>query len=211
MFEEFELELPAATQLLITLSDGVVWFSSGPGMWVAFGGFFVLVAIIVAASLGIGTAWTQRFAATIPLVGPMWQWSGAAAFSRLLAMMLEQEIQLGKAIEMAADGVNDPDVRQTAAVLARNVENGRALSDALWQDGRLPTTMAPFVKWGEKSGELSDGLRAISEILLLRVSMRASLMRAVSPPVVFLFVGMIIGFVIIALFMPLVSLIQGLT
>ena len=35
-----------------------------------------------AASLGIGTAWTQRFAISLPIVGPMWHWSGAAAFNR---------------------------------------------------------------------------------------------------------------------------------
>jgi type II secretory pathway component PulF len=210
MFQEFELELPAPTQLLIEISDGLAWLGSTTGMWCALSGLAVLVAVIVAASTGIGTAWTQRFANTIPLLGPMWQWGGAAAFSRLLAMMLEQEIPLAQALVMAADGVSDPDIRQTAADLAREVENGGKLSEALWRDGRLPMTMAPFVKWGEQSGDMANGLRAISEILLTRVSMRAALMRTVSPPVVFIFVGLMVGFVVVALYMPLVSLISGL-
>lgn len=211
MFEEFELDLPQATLFLIEMSDAFAWVVAGPGKWILFGCLFLLSLIVVTASLGLGTAWTQRFAATIPLVGPMWQWSGAAAFSRLLAMLLEQDIPLDKAIAMAADGVSDPDVRETAKLLAQDVENGRALSDAIWQDGRLPTSMAPFVKWGEKTGDLADGLRTMSDILLLRVSMRAALMRVVSPPVVFLFVGLVVGFVVISLFMPMVSLIQGLS
>lgn len=211
MFEEFDLELPAATQMLIGLSDAVIWMGEGPGKWLMLACFFSFVIIVVAATFGIGTAWTQRFAATMPLVGPMWYWSGAAAFSRLLAMMIEQEVPLDEALTLSADGVSDPNVRQAALLLARRVENGASLADAMQADDRLPATMIPFVKWGEKAGDLPDGLRTISDILLTRVHMRAAMLRTISPPVVFLLVGLIIGFVVISLFMPMVSLIQGLS
>ena len=72
-------------------------------------------------------------------------------------------------------------------------------------------TLLPFVRWGEETGQLADGLRTASEMFVLRLQMRAFLLRSISPPVVFIFVGMLVGFCVIALFMPLVSLIRGLT
>ena len=211
MFEEFELDLPYSTQLLIGLSDTVVWMGVGPGKWLLFTCMFMLVVVVVAASLGIGTAWTQRFAASIPILGPMWHWSGAAAFTRLLAMLLEQEVPLSEAIVLAGEGAYDPDIRAAALLVAREVEGGSSFSAALDGNASFPATMVPFVRWGETAGDLADGLRTISDILLERVYMRAALLRTVSPPVVFLFVGLMVGFVTVGLFMPLVSLIQGLT
>ncbi|MDA1055301.1 MAG: type II secretion system F family protein [Planctomycetota bacterium] len=85
MFEEFGLELPAITRAVIGFSDAILWFGDGPGLWIVATLATVLVVLIALASFGVGTPATHRFTTTMPLVGPIWQWSGTAAFSRLLA------------------------------------------------------------------------------------------------------------------------------
>jgi len=211
MFEEFELELPAITRAVIAVSDAVLWFGEGPGLWAAaiFGSALIVLAAL--ATLGIGTPGTHRFTTTMPLVGPIWLWSGTAAFSRLLATMLEYDIPLPEALRLARDGVGDPEVRDCAAVFARGVESGHSLSDLIAESKRLPASITPFVRWGERTGKLPEALRAITDMLLLRVQMRTLLLRSIAPPVVFILVGIFVGFMIISLFMPLVSLIQGLS
>lgn len=211
MFKEFELELPAATIAVIRVSDGIQWFGHGPGLWITatVGTLFVVMTIL--ASLGIGTPMTHRFTTTMPLIGPIWHWSGTAAFARLLATMLEYDIPLPDALLLARDGVRDPEVRAVAALCARGVENGRSLSELLAESNRLPASITPFVRWGERTGKLPEALRAITDMLLLRVQMRTLLLRSIAPPVVFILVGLMVGFIIIALFMPMVSLIQGLS
>lgn len=211
MFDEFELELPAATRAVVAISDAVQWFAVGPGLWISLTMGTLFVTLIVLASFGIGTATTHRFTTTMPLVGPIWQWSGTAAFSRLLATMLEYGIPLPDALLLTRDGVRDPEVREVAGLFARGVENGRSLSDLLVELNRLPTSITPFVRWGERTGKLPEALRAITDMLLLRVQMRTVLLRSIAPPVVFILVGIMVGFIIIALFMPLISLIQGLS
>jgi type IV pilus assembly protein PilC len=71
--------------------------------------------------------------------------------------------------------------------------------------------MVPLIRWGETTGELPEALRISCEMFLQRVRTRSLLLRSVSPPLVFILVGLAIGFMVIALFMPLVSLIQGLS
>jgi general secretion pathway protein F len=211
MFREFDLDLPVMTELVLRLSDAMVWATEGFGKWVVLTMLIALVTLIIFASLGVGTSWSQRLAASMPLVGPIWQWSGAAGFSRLLATMIEHGIPLPEAVRLAGDGVRDPEIQATSLMLADGIENGRSLSDLLVETNRLPMTLVPFVRWGEKTGKLSDGLRTASELFLLRLSMRAVLLRSIAPPVVFIFVGMMVGFFVISLFMPMVDLIQGLS
>lgn len=210
MFIEFELELPAATKAIIEVSDSLIWLGAGPGFWIvaAFGSMlFVTMAL---ASLGIGTPLTNRFTTTMPLVGPIWQWSGAASFSRLLATLLEYDIPLPEALLLTRDGVRDPDIRDIAKLFARGVENGQSLSELMLQFNRLPASIRPFVAWGERTGKLPDALHSVADMLLTRIQMRTVLLRSVAPPLVFILVGLLVGFMVIALFMPLVSLIQGL-
>ncbi|MEX0820422.1 MAG: type II secretion system F family protein [Pirellulaceae bacterium] len=211
MFEEFELELPIATRAIINVSDALLWLGESPGFWivVTLGAAFV-VAMILAAG-GIGTPITHRFTTTIPLVGPIFQWSGTAAFSRLLATLLEYDIPLPDALLLTRDGVRDPDVREVATSFSQGVANGRTLSDLLIESNRLPASITPFVRWGERTGKLPEALRAVTDMLQLRIQMRTLLLRSIAPPVVFIFVGLVIGFMVIALFMPLANLIQGLS
>lgn len=211
MFEEFGLELPGITRAVIGLSDGVLWFSHGPGLWIAVALGIVLVVAITAASVGIGTPATHRFTTTMPLVGPIWQWSGAAAFARLLGTMLEYGIPLPEALRLASDGVRDPDVREVAMLFADGVERGQMLSELMAESNRLPASMTPFIRWGERTGKLPEALRAVTEMLLLRVQLRTLLLRSIAPPVAFIVVGLLVGFMVVSLFFPLVSLIQGLS
>lgn len=211
MFNEFGLELPAITKAIIGVSDAVLWFSEGPGLWIAVTTAGAVIVLAALASFGIGTPTSHRFATTMPLVGPIWQWSGTAAFSRLLATMLEYGIPLPEALVLTRDGIPDPDIREAAVLFARGVESGRTLSDLLSETNRLPATVIPFVRWGERTGQLPEALRAVTDMLLLRVQMRTMLLRSIGPPVVFIFVGLFVGFTIVALFLPLVSLIQGLS
>ena len=75
----------------------------------------------------------------------------------------------------------------------------------------MPASITPFVRWGERTGKLPEALRAVTDMLLRRVQMRTLLLRSIAPPVAFILVGLLIGFMVISLFMPLVSLITGLS
>jgi type IV pilus assembly protein PilC len=125
--------------------------------------------------------------------------------------MLEYDIPLPDALVLARDGVHDPDVREVATLLARGVAQGQTLSDLLAESNRLPASITPFVRWGERTGKLPEALRAVTDMLMLRVQMRTLLLRSITPPVAFIFVGLLVGFMVISLFAPLVSLISGLS
>ena len=211
MFEEFELELPFATQWLIQISDMTIWCVRGGGAWIVLIGLAVVVVLYVGIPGVVRAAHGRRILATVPLFGVLWIWSSAARFARLLAVLVDNGITLPDALRLTGNGVGDANIREVCEYLREGVQQGHALSELMIDTPRLPASLVPLVRWGEKTGDLAEALRSGSEMLMERIRMRAVLLRSVSPPVVFVLVFLAVGFMVISLFMPLIALIQGLT
>jgi general secretion pathway protein F len=211
MFLEFDLALPVMTKVLIATSDFVRWLVSDVGKWFVLAVITFLLIVKWVLPVIFGRGLMRRVVATVPLVGPLWTWSGAASFSRLLAVLVENDVPMAEALYLTADGVRDPNVREACVQLGEGVEEGQPLSQMLSSTRRLPASLIPLVRCGEKTGELADALRQASDMFIGRIRLRALLLRSISPPLVFIFVLLVMGFSVISLFMPLVSLISGLS
>jgi type II secretory pathway component PulF len=68
----------------------------------------------------------------------------------------------------------------------------------------------PLLRWGEQSGVLAEAASTLAEMFADRLASRAAWLRTTSPPVIYLIIVMSIGFAVTSLFIPLISLIQGL-
>ena len=202
LFEEFQLELPYLTQVLVWLHREGVWWQMGFGA-------AVTIAIIV-FRLVAGAAWWRRALSTVPLIGMLWHWSGVAELARLLAVLLEQGVPLPEALNLAADGVHDANVSEVSRTLAEGVENGRPLAELLQSTYRLPATLVAIVRWGERTGELSEAFRLASEMYEGRVRMRSELVKSVVPPLVFVFVATLACVFLVGLYLPMIEMIQVL-
>jgi len=130
MFVEFDLELPVMTQLLINASDLLLWVTES-GRWVLLGGFLLLLVCTFLMATGWGGGALQRVLTTVPFVGPLWLWSGSAAGTRLLAILVDYGVPLPEALRLTAAGVRSAHVRETCLWLADGVEGGSSLSSCL--------------------------------------------------------------------------------
>jgi type II secretory pathway component PulF len=203
MYREFELELPVITEML-------VWgYEYGVGAVIS-GAALVVLALLAFRVIGGAVRW-RRFLGSVPLIGVLWHWSGVAELARLLAILIERGVPLPEALRLAAAGVHDADMRQVSRNLATGVEQGQRVSELMASSGRLPLALTPIVRWGEQSGQLDEAFRIACEMFERRLQMRAALVRSVVPPLVFVFVGTFAGLIITGLYMPMISMIQGLS
>jgi len=209
-FVEFQMELPALTLGVMEASNAFIRLFSGVRKWLTLGTLAGVAAMLVVARLLSGAARWRRLWETTPLVGSILSWTGAAGFARMLAVLLEHEVPLPQALRLTADAVTDGNVRESCHELAAGVEDGGSLADLIESKRRLPATLVPFVRLGEQQGTLPAALRTASEVFLGRVFLRAALLRSVSPTIVFLIVGAVVMLCVVALFWPLMTLIDGL-
>ena len=211
MFEEFELDLSAATMSLVQISDACVALTQGDQKWLLVIVCIMSIVALLLVRFVAGPAGWRRFLGTAPLIGPIVSWSGAAAFAQMMAVLLDYDIPLPRALELTSDAVRDRNVSNACRLLAAGVANGQTLADGLEEVGHLPATLIPFVRSGEQLGDLSGALKLASQVFFERIGLRTALLSSVSPPIIFVFIGLGIAFCVIALFMPLVSLVGGLS
>ncbi len=193
--QEFQFVLPAVTQAMS-------WFSEA-GVWVVPIGLLVLVVLAAMTRRIAGPARWRRILTTVPLFGPLIHWSGAADFAHSLACLIQQQMPLPEALRLTADGLPDANIAEASRRCAERVEQGRPLSEAMAETQRLPETLVPLVRWGERHGALGEALETAREMCERRVEMRAAMLRSMLPPLVFVLVGSVAWFMITGLLMPI--------
>ncbi len=181
--------------------------------------FWVLMLIVMLLILiGLITvgiyrpAWSPTGLLTsIPLIGPLWAWSGMTEFCRLLGTLIRFDVPLPEALRLTADGVRDPGVGRVCRHLAEQVEHGQTLASGVAQSRLFPNSLTALIQWGQRIGGLPSALLMAGDIYAERVRYQAMFVRAALPPILLIVVLVFAGLLMVALFLPLVGLIEGLT
>ena len=116
-----------------------------------------------------------------------------------------------EALQLSAAGLRNAYVGNIVDSLATATAGGKSFSEALTENRQVPASLVPVIRWGERMGSLPEALSTTRELLQRRVRVRALMLQAVIPPMLFILIVCQVAAMVIALFLPLVSLLQGLT
>jgi type II secretory pathway component PulF len=201
MFEEFELALPKMTQLLVASSEFVVgyWFL----FWPLAAGLMVLGFLGLALAIG----WTR---VSIPLVDRLWLRCDSALILRALALAVRQDRVLPAMIPLLAEQYPRVNIARRLATASKQIEQGVHWCDALVATGLLRRSDAAVLKSAERVGNLAWALDALADSSLRRFALKLKSVLSICLPIAVVLVGMVVFFVVVGLFLPLVSMIQGL-
>jgi type II secretory pathway component PulF len=203
IFDDFGAELPALTRLIVVGGTPEVALAL-----VVFGAAVLAVVAWMALSRSVSA---RRLLYWVPWIGPVSRWAGLFRFCRLASMLLEQQVPLPEAFRLAAAGLREADLSAACREAARTAEAGASLSESLAGRWQFPAGLRHLAEWGERTSNPAAAFQAAAEMFDTRLRIRNALLESVLPPLVYLFVLLTIGLVVIALMTPLVSLIQNLT
>jgi len=203
IFDDFGTELPLATQIWIQLSEEIP----------AFAAVFTIGCVVILGAVRLigGRVGWSRFVSSIPVFGPLIHLAGVAQMLRLLEVMLAQQMPLAEALDLTSSGAADANMRFVTRWLGKGVEAGVPLSRLIDSTPRIPPAIVPIISWGEQHGSLPQALRSAYEMLEGRIRTRGSSIATFLGPLMLIFVGVVMGFMVISMLMPLVSIIQNLT
>ena len=153
----------------------------------------------------------SRIVVGVPIFGPLAYWMGLAEWCSLLSVLVKNEIALPEALRLSAAGIENAHVGRIAKELAERTAEGQSLSELLATSRPLPVSMVPLIRWGERVGLLHEAFGTARELFDRRVRVRSLMLQSILPPILFVFIACSVGMVVIALFTPLTSLIQGLS
>ena len=148
----------------------------------------------------------ERIRLAIPFLGNMWIKYQVAQFARVLSTLLMGGIPLVQALETAGESLGARLLRKSLDKARRLVREGQPLSGALASTGIFPPLSIDMIEVGESTGALPAMLSSVAEFYEEDVNTQMSATLALIEPVIMLFMGGFVAFVLIALYLPIFSL-----
>lgn len=203
MLVEFNINLPEHVQAIYLFTQ----HGAPMSLWLLGGLAAVLLLVRV---IGGRSVWSQ-FMTALPLLGPLWHWSGSSELYRVLAILLDRQIPLPQALQLAGTGISDAALGKHCLHLAARVEQGSELARAMQSRPELPASTFPLIRSGERTGTLVTSLNTAAELLESRLQAQASIILQLAPVVIFLLVIGIYAMLVTGYVVPMFLLIRGLT
>ncbi len=201
LYRDLKVELPAPTRLLIALTVDYRFAVLG------------IVVLFAAAAAGVflwsrteegGTAF-DRFKFRLPVIGDTLLKFQVAQFSRTLSTLLTGGTPLVAGLHTASDAITSKLLRTTVVHATQMVREGESLHAALASNGVMPDLALDMIEVGESSGALAPMLNSVAEFYEEEVNLRLSALVSLIEPLLLVFMGLLVAFILISLYLPIFS------
>jgi MSHA biogenesis protein MshG len=209
IFNDFKLPMPMPTVWAMTVANA-------PISWIVVPCVTLLI-VFFAARFWIRRThagrklWT-RFVYSTPLIGSLIHSARLAAFVDLLSVLVKYSVPLPEAFQLAGEACSDPLISDQTRDVRTRLEHGISLGEALTGQDLLPEWVAWMSAAGERRGTLADTLQEIAGVYRRHVEARAAVLRNLLPSImIIVMAGFLTVVFIVAMVLPLISLIEGLS
>ncbi|MGE4498010.1 MAG: type II secretion system F family protein [Deferribacterales bacterium] len=205
MYEGFGGELPALTQLAISISDFL-------SKW--YGGGLIFASIIVTFTV-LKLTYTRSPAGRykmdqvflrIPKIGDLIRKVAVAKFSRTFGTLLSSGVSILDALDIVAKTSGNKVIEKALLDSKRDIESGKTIVEPLEKSGVFPSMVIQMISVGEETGSLDLMLQKIADFYDDEVDRAVEGLTKLIEPFLMLFVGGAVGFVIIAMYLPIFKL-----
>jgi type IV pilus assembly protein PilC len=208
LFKELGVsDFPVPTLILMSISHFLTtyWYIAA----------LIGVAFTVVFRMFVRTKFGKRvydmFKLKMPVFGKLNHKIALARFSRTLGTLLVSGVPILQALETVAGAV-DNDIISDAVMEARaRIREGDRIGDPLQKSKMFPPMVVQMISIGEESGALDQMLSKIADFYEQEVDAALASLTSAIEPIMIVFLGGAVGFIVISMFLPLVSLIQGLS
>lgn len=142
----------------------------------------------------------------LPVFGDLIRNSAIARMSSVLANLVTAGVSLIEALEISRQSISNEYIKEGIENIKRKVYSGNTLESIMKDDPRFPDTFKSFVSVGERTGKLNDMLNSISKFYEDEFDSSVDRMSQLLEPAMILFLGVTIGFILVAMYMPIFNM-----
>ncbi|WP_428937563.1 type II secretion system F family protein [Fontivita pretiosa] len=209
IFKDFKTDLPAITKLLLAISR---WFAQDYGWaYVLFApiGLMLLVKL-VRISEG-GKYAVDLIKLKIPILGGILAKTAIARFTRTLGTLISAGVPILDAINITKETCGNEVYAKALSKVHDAIREGESMADPLRATKVCDAIVVNMVDVGEETGDLDKMLIKIADNYDNDVDVLVGSLISILEPVMVVILGLIVGFIVIALFAPMISLIQSVS
>jgi len=206
MFAEFGQALPAPTQFVIDLSK-----------WLQANFLFIIVGIVV-----IGFSFRQFYRTKrgevivdgillkLPVMGDLLVKTAVARFCRTLGTMIASGVPILEALDICGRTAGNKVIENAVLGVRSAISEGRTIAEPLSESGVFPEMVCQMISVGEATGALDVMLGKVADFYEEEVDQAVENMTSMMEPIIIVFLGGIIGGLVIAMYMPIFSMASGI-
>lgn len=198
--------LPALTQFVINLSSNV----QSNFLYIALGVVLVTVLFNVMAKTAKGREAIDGFKLRLPLFGDLIKKSAISRFSRTLGTLVTSGVPILQALTITRDTAGNVVLSGAIQKVHDSVKEGESIVAPLEKSGVFPPMVVSMIDVGEETGQLPEMLLKVADVYDDEVDNAVAGLTSLLEPIMIVFLAVIVGTIVIALFLPLIDIIQGL-
>lgn len=200
-------ELPALTQFLIDISNFLTtkWWALLIGLVV------FLIAWKAFVNTQFGRRVADRMKLKLPVFGKLHHKICLARFSRTLGTLLTSGVPILQAMETVAGTVGNNIIADAVLEARARIREGERIGEPLERSRQFPPMVVHMISVGEESGSLDFMLQKIADFYEGEVESTLASLTAALEPILIIVLGVIVGFIVIAMFLPLVEAVLNLS
>ncbi len=199
MLQDMLTVLPLPTRVLLAVSGGLQSY------WP------YLLILLVAAGFGLraylitaeGARRADQVKLRIPLMGAMFRAAALSRFARTLGTLVKSGVSLLPALKIVENTIGNQIIAGMIAQVAEETRGGDSLAAPLRKLGIFPKTVIQMIAVGEETGRLDEMLLKVADIEERHMRARTKTMISLLAPIMILVVGALVGFMVIALLLPI--------
>jgi type IV pilus assembly protein PilC len=199
MFADFGADLPAPTQVLLDLSDGMKKY-----------GLYIIVGLVVFVILfkrwkntpAGGYKWDQVLLRA-PVFGDLRKKVASARFARTFGQLIKSGVPILQALEIVSGATGSVVAERVILDASKAVENGEPLSSAMQNQSVFPTLLVRMLQAGEKTGKIDEMMDNIADFYDDEVETMLQGLTSLLEPLLMVFLGVIIGGIVLCMFLPI--------
>jgi len=196
--------LPLPTQILIAISDTLKKY------------FFLIAGFLIAAYFLLnqfihtefGRFHFDRVLLRLPVFGVLFRKVAISKFSRTLSTLIKSGVPILTALDIVSKTTGNKIIEYAIESSGKNVREGEPFSAPLERSKLFPPMVIRMISVGEKTGELEKMLSKIADFYDEQVDATVAGLTAMLEPLIIAFLGLVIGFIVLAMFLPILKLTQ---
>ncbi len=202
MFADFGGALPAPTQFVIDLSK---WLQAN---------FLIIAAAIAGLIFGLrfmyrnkaGRLLIDRISLKLPVFGDLLTKVAVARFCRTLGTMISSGVPILEALDICGRTAGNKVIENAIGKVRESISEGRSISEPLLETGVFPEMVCQMINVGEATGALDVMLNKVADFYEDEVDQSVETLTSMLEPMIMVFLGVVIGGLVIAMYMPIFSM-----
>jgi len=199
MFADFGSELPMPTQVVVAMSDMV----KSKILYLIGAGILFMIAYKKYYATEKGRDMVDALVLKLPVFGMLLRKVAVAKFTRTMGTMLGSGVAILEALDIVAKTAGNRSIEKAIYNVRSGIAEGRTMADPLGESGVFPSMVCQMISVGESTGALDAMLEKIADFYDEEVDQAVDNMTALIEPVMLVFLGVTIGGLVVAMYLPI--------